>query len=244
MYCASNPSQESRQPWHKGLTVGPLVISGSLVVLELPLSTLNMQAVNVINATMTSHGCDAQNSPWARNSRPVFTMFLIFLLNLLKTNQELVSRTLESCLIHEITSLDNQQRRQKWKICVNLTSTNSHSKSLDSGGNDSIINFTRVEFCLNNEQKSFTKIFYVWFAWVGIVNWSIETAWGQRSTEKKAIIFLAQLVSNQTCEANLVAGRELFNLLPSLRICTLSELAHSKREHLAMQDSRNHFHPC
>lgn len=84
MYWASKPSQDSRHPWQSGLTDGSLVNSGSLLELELPLSTLNMQAVNVINATITSHGCDAQNSPWARNKRPVFTMLMTFVLNLEK----------------------------------------------------------------------------------------------------------------------------------------------------------------
>lgn len=62
MYWASKPSHDSLHPWHNGFTDGSL-ISGSLFELELLLSTLNMQAVNVINATITSHGCEAQNSP-------------------------------------------------------------------------------------------------------------------------------------------------------------------------------------
>lgn len=62
MYCASKPSQDSRHPWHRGFTVGSL-LSGSLLDEELPLSTLNMHAVNVMSATITSHGCEAQNSP-------------------------------------------------------------------------------------------------------------------------------------------------------------------------------------
>lgn len=35
------------------------------------LSTVSMQAVMVSRATMTSQGCEAQNSPWARNKRPI-----------------------------------------------------------------------------------------------------------------------------------------------------------------------------
>lgn len=37
----------------------------------LPLSKVSMHAVIVSRATITSQGCDAQNSPWARNKRPI-----------------------------------------------------------------------------------------------------------------------------------------------------------------------------
>lgn len=43
----------------------------------LPLSNVIMHAVRVTSATITSHGCDAQNSPCARNNRPTL-MFLQF----------------------------------------------------------------------------------------------------------------------------------------------------------------------
>lgn len=43
----------------------------------LPLSNVIMHAVSVTRATITSHGCDAQNSPCARNNRPTL-MFLQF----------------------------------------------------------------------------------------------------------------------------------------------------------------------
>lgn len=35
------------------------------------LSTVSIQAVMVKRATITSQGCEAQNSPWARNKRPI-----------------------------------------------------------------------------------------------------------------------------------------------------------------------------
>lgn len=99
---------------------------------------------------------------------------------------ELVYRPLKA-VKSKVTSLDKQRAtpRKRKNLCKLNKNSNSHSKSHDGGGNESIINFTRVELCLNNEQMSLAKIFYVWFAWVGIVNWSIETAWGQRSTEKR-----------------------------------------------------------
>lgn len=46
----------------------------SIVVL---LSTVSMQAVMVNKATMTSQGCEAQNSPWARNKRPIILTVLV-----------------------------------------------------------------------------------------------------------------------------------------------------------------------
>lgn len=45
----------------------------------LPLSNVIMHAVSVTKATITSQGCDAQNSPCARNNRPtlIFTHFTL-----------------------------------------------------------------------------------------------------------------------------------------------------------------------
>lgn len=59
-YSASSPSQLSRHPWQLRKRDGG---TGDLLR-----STVSMHAVSVSNATITSHGCDAQNFPCARNN--------------------------------------------------------------------------------------------------------------------------------------------------------------------------------
>lgn len=59
-YSASSPSQLSRHPWQLCKRDGG---TGDLLR-----STVSMHAVSVNNATITSHGCDAQNFPCARNN--------------------------------------------------------------------------------------------------------------------------------------------------------------------------------
>lgn len=71
-YSASSPSHFSRQPWQLRNRDGG--------VGDLLWSTVNIHAVNVNNATITSHGCDAQNFPWARNNCDV--IFSNYALNL------------------------------------------------------------------------------------------------------------------------------------------------------------------
>lgn len=71
LYSASSPSHESRQPWHCRCRVAD--------VFSLVLSTVKMQAVNVSSATITSHGCEAQNSPCARNNRQIMFSINLFL---------------------------------------------------------------------------------------------------------------------------------------------------------------------
>lgn len=95
LYSASRPSQDWLQPWQgrwrlevADVLAWLLVIMGggaasalaeAVAALLRPLaassvvllSTVSMQAVMVSRATITSQGCEAQNSPWARNRRPI-----------------------------------------------------------------------------------------------------------------------------------------------------------------------------